>query len=494
MRKSTLLALALLLLAFTAEAKVGKIKYGKYIIYEGEIENNTPHGQGTLTVTRITDKNTVYASINGIFDNNQITNSMMDASDFCQLGFEGDMTFEPKGEKGKAMEIAFNFTNGTLYHDDIEYMGRPLKRISIHDLQINMSTDMESKEWTFSFGPHSASNIKFDAYIQNMPLPYNVDLFGYSSQKMIGLNAEFTINNVLVECRKEGKYVFNDGSYYRNSIMHFSNNDEVVLNNNDWTGTMTYADGTHIQKDAKDHFVIAFKNGNRYEGTLKRTSLQDLARRGSDHPDFKYNSGVLTTNGVSEKWISGEPFSKRHQRLTELMRPELVAEVENESMTEQDAIAREKELKAEEERQLKLMAAKRLEFSDDSISAVNEQSSSILGLIKGKRFSGIVTKNTPQGTNLAKKVQLQLSVYFVSLTRCILSFNGKVLTPDMESYDYYEELMPEFVEDGNFAYRVEDGQICLYETNNYERIPYTFTITSTVLNCEEFAGQLKIKK
>ena len=65
-----------------------------------------------------------------------------------------------------------------------------------------------------------------------------------------------------------------------------------------------------------------------YVGTLKRNTLQDLARRGTDHPNFKYNNGVFTSEGVDEKWINGESFTHRHARLLELMREELVLAVE----------------------------------------------------------------------------------------------------------------------------------------------------------------------
>ena len=46
MKKLVLLILALTLFSFniTVEAKDGKVKYGKYIFYEGEIEDDVPNG------------------------------------------------------------------------------------------------------------------------------------------------------------------------------------------------------------------------------------------------------------------------------------------------------------------------------------------------------------------------------------------------------------------------------------------------------------------
>ncbi len=491
MKKLVLLILALTLFSFniTVEAKDGKVKYGKYIFYEGEIEDDVPNGQGTLVVTRLKDKGTAFISITGTFKDKTITNANFNATDFNALEFEGDMTFEPKGEKGKAMEIVFHLGKGNLFHDDIEYKYRKIRNITITDLLINVSATKQSENWAIGYGPNAAQSIGFQAIVPNMPLPRNLDLLGYSPEKIKGFFADFTINEVLVNCTEDGHFVFSDGATFSKDELKFTDGDIVRLANNDWTGAMTYADGTHISKDNADLFKIDFKNGDSYVGTLKRNTLQDLARRGTDHPNFKYNNGVFTSEGVDEKWINGESFTHRHARLLELMREELVLAVEKDSLTEEQAIKREKELKVEDAK----LAERRLQFSDDSLSIANAQCPVILGAVKGKKFSGQVKLSEEEdAATFAKKVQLWLTVSFVTSNRCVLSYKAKAMTKDEETADFIKSLEPTFIHEGNFAYRIEGYTIYLYDTTKFERQRFSFSKNKNNIYCNELSTVLNV--
>lgn len=493
MKKFLLLFLTVALWGFSlqAEAKNDKVKYGKYIYYEGETENDVPHGQGTLVVTRLKDKSTAFISVTGTFNDKTIKNANFNATDFNALEFEGDMSFEPRGEKGKAMEIVFHLGKGDLFHDDIEYKYRKIRNISISDLVINVSATKQSEDWAIGFGPNAAQSIGFQAIVPNMPLPRNLDLLGYSPEKMKGFFADFTMNEVLVNCTEEGRFVFYDGATFCKDEIKFIDGDVVRLANNDWTGAMTYADGTHISKDNADLFKIDFKNGDSYVGTLKRNTLQDLARRGTDHPNFKYNNGVFTSEGVDEKWINGESFTHRHARLLELMREELVLAVEKDSLTEEQAIKREKELKVEDAK----LAARRLQFSDDSLSIANAQCPVILGAVKGKKFSGQVKLSDEEdAATYAKKVQLWLTVSFVTANRCVLSYKGKAVAKDEDSADFIKSLEPTFIHEGNFAYRIEGYTIYLYDTKKFERQRFSFSKNKNNIYCNELKTLLNVAR
>lgn len=68
----------------------GKIKYGKYIYYEGNVENGKMKGQGTLYIKAKIPGNEgkvlIGDEITGIFENNQITS--------CSIKFGSGWSYE----------------------------------------------------------------------------------------------------------------------------------------------------------------------------------------------------------------------------------------------------------------------------------------------------------------------------------------------------------------------------------------------------------------
>ncbi len=69
----SLVLLTFLLFSSCLYAKEGKIKYGKTILYEGEVLNKQPNGKGTLSVIRPSHAD-VRLKIDGMFTGTTITN------------------------------------------------------------------------------------------------------------------------------------------------------------------------------------------------------------------------------------------------------------------------------------------------------------------------------------------------------------------------------------------------------------------------------------
>ena len=138
-----------------------------------------------------------------------------------------------------------------------------------------------------------------------------------------------------------------DGGSFSNNKLTYSDGSFFVLNESKWHGRKKLANGVLNKNENSENCLISYDNGSTYEGTIKST-LNDLIKA-REIGEAEYVDGVLTSNGTSEKWINGESFTKRHERLSGFLDADLVAAVENGSLSESAATQKQKELNRQRE-------------------------------------------------------------------------------------------------------------------------------------------------
>ena len=100
--KKNILILLMLSITLTISAKPGKIKYGKFLIYEGEVVDKQPSGAGTLKAIEPKNKKEYAFTIEGVFNGSAVTNPQIKSQNgMPEMNVEGVVVVKTKGEKGK---------------------------------------------------------------------------------------------------------------------------------------------------------------------------------------------------------------------------------------------------------------------------------------------------------------------------------------------------------------------------------------------------------
>ena len=97
--KKNILILLMLSITLTISAKPGKIKYGKYLIYEGEVVDKQPSEAGTLKAIEPKNKKEYAFTIEGVFNGSAVTNPQIKSQNgMPEMNVEGVVVVKTKGE------------------------------------------------------------------------------------------------------------------------------------------------------------------------------------------------------------------------------------------------------------------------------------------------------------------------------------------------------------------------------------------------------------
>ena len=100
--KKLLFFLLMFTIGFTASAKPGKIKYGKFLVYEGEVTDKQPSGNGVLTAINPDNKKENVFKIEGVFNGTNISNPTITSQGFMpNMEVHGNVQIEVIGKIGK---------------------------------------------------------------------------------------------------------------------------------------------------------------------------------------------------------------------------------------------------------------------------------------------------------------------------------------------------------------------------------------------------------
>ena len=110
--KKLLIILLMFTIGFTASAKPGKIKYGKFLVYEGEVTDKQPSGNGVLTAINPDNKKENVFKIEGVFNGANISNPTITSQGFMpNMEVLGNVQIEVIGKIGKVESFSLLLEN-----------------------------------------------------------------------------------------------------------------------------------------------------------------------------------------------------------------------------------------------------------------------------------------------------------------------------------------------------------------------------------------------
>lgn len=370
--KNLLIILLMFTIGFTASAKPGKIKYGKFLVYEGEVTDKQPSGNGVLTATNPDNKKENVFKIEGVFNGTNISNPTITSQGFMpNMEVKGIVQIEVIGKIGKVESFSLLLNNIQVVSkvQDKEATSHG-KEITLYKMTLRIGS--EDSKWGVSYeGGNGEAKGTFD----NIHSVIGNDQRKYGDSELYGRQDVDNIPKVLsvlgYKPNKEqlalhiekDRFIIDD-SYFDlgNNVYVFYNNFFVNTTNkknifgvegNDWIGTREFANGTTVKKAQEgDHVVINYSNQKKYEGTIMGDVLS-LIKADCDINNVKFKEGYLYgKENVAVRYLFGEPYDSLHKRLQSEMSEELVADVESGKLTEADAITKYQEkIRQEEEAQ-----------------------------------------------------------------------------------------------------------------------------------------------
>lgn len=405
----SLALLTFLLFSSSLFAKVGKVKYGKAIIYEGEVLNKKPNGEGTFRVTERypRTKKGERLTIHGKFAGTTVYNPTIQLSllngDVSVLG-----EFSVLGNINIVFEKESDNESFDIFIEEATLKGSIMAKKEdgnsddINSLLVKklvLSFKLEDKDWIFKtytrdfkydFGVFGSSISNKTGYFygeitKRACSPIFLNKLSYTPEHCY---EKFVFQETVISAASTPLYVFTDGTISDGKV--FNNPQKgfkFYIYTDDWCGERIFDDGTKVSKTlgTKD-CICDFPDGSKYKGTLwdqitGNTALPPLNINGLNntstfsfpnrttngqenytvffplYSDAEINvssfyDGEYTKDGKTERWIKGESPSVLHQRIVTLYDEDLVAQIERGSISENGAaqIQRSREIQRNESR------------------------------------------------------------------------------------------------------------------------------------------------
>lgn len=341
-----------------ANAKVGKVKYGKYIVYEGEVMKKVPSGHGVLTFKNMFYKKEVDLVVEGDFNGNEVTDPTFTTQLTYDMKVSGSVPITFMGDKGKALAAYFDLKDTKVDIGEFPdfpqaaVLGEPVMKVnsSIVGWEINVATEgvgnnvMAALVNTGNSVPQLLKDLGFTTTHGHARF--------FMNKRGMKIDKYFIDN--LFHCWYDGEK-FCQCEYSENSIHTNGRYTTFTSNGKSWSGRIALSDDSWISTQSGSRFKVHYPNGNEFSGSIKEDGIRLIA------PDFNmdeihYVKGELTKNGTVEKWIFGEPYDTVRERLLTKLDEDLVQQVLDEDITESEAdkqqeIRDEEKRKAEEEAQ-----------------------------------------------------------------------------------------------------------------------------------------------
>lgn len=352
--KKLLFFLLMFTIGFTASAKPGKIKYGKFLVYEGEVTDKQPSGNGVLTAINPDNKKENVFKIEGVFNGANISNPTITSTGFMpNMEIQGNVQIEVSDKVGKIE--SFNLLLESVKVKEVKSTTSHEEWFSFDKLTLRLSS--ERGKWGVSYEDGNAeAKGTFDnihSVIGNDQRKYGDSEF-YGSQDVDNIPKVLSVLGYKPYKKQLALHIEKDRFIIDDSYFDLDNNTYVFYNNvfintinkinifgvegNDWFGIREFADGTTVKKEGSDHVVINYGNQKKYKGTITGDVLS-LVKADCDINEVKYKEGYLYENdNVSVRYLLGEPYDSLHKRLQSEMSEELVADVESGELSETEAI------------------------------------------------------------------------------------------------------------------------------------------------------------
>lgn len=337
----TIITLLAFLLGFAEriEAKPGKIKFSKTIIYEGEVENKEPKGQGTLRCFNLSDKNNPVIEINGVFNGLTVDAAKLSTSGCHGLELQGPLKLAIDESEKNKVYLSVNLQKGQLSHDNIDSLGLVFKAIIIENLNVCFLMDKSIKKWSMGNREDDfAKNSEKTVELLGINCPNELSPFDYLTSDLSKVEGVVCLSESVLSLKGHVKYIFKNCDTYKDSILNYARTGYLEFSQNGWKGKRVCSNGMIVQaEEGNDTVTIEYPNNRSYKGTLTPgTRIEDIFRK-KENLTINFHNGIETVNGKEEKWIEGESFTNRHRRLSNSLDEDLVAAIECDSLSENQA-------------------------------------------------------------------------------------------------------------------------------------------------------------
>lgn len=341
--------------SLSLQAKDGKIKYGKLVIYEGGIENKQPHGQGFLKIIDPSNKGINYTEIYGQFEGKQVSKAKIVSRHFDnKIIYISNLRLISDGDKGKCTSLYVIIEDGaTIASEFIGSINKKLSYVKLENAATLLHYEFVDKPITAikqyatlktfygSYSPDTLSPTLTTLKYDKSMVKKAIELFEFSHGKFEGASYKYAKKDPFSYIR----FLLNDGSNAMGNKIG-----SVVINENSWSGTRTLSNGTKVSSDSiSKKLDIIYSNGDTYTGTIKEGLFYPLYAN-TNEPKFTYDTGTHNANGVITKWVNGETFDARHERLKSVLNDKWLAMLEEDKVSEQEAIDGQREEKEQREK------------------------------------------------------------------------------------------------------------------------------------------------
>ena len=347
-------------------AKEGTIKYGKFLVYEGEVENKLPSGSGTLYLLNPKNKKENFCTISGVFADNVIASkydplhpltsenpAQFSSVNFADFSATGSVTLRYKGDKKKCQSFDVILKDCTI-KGDIKVKLEDGTEKTVPEIIANLFTisftqtdegwhyEIENQaptselEKVFYTDSEISSNV-FTAETGNSLLQSSVvDKFKYSTKRAI---ARFGIDKYYISAKTSPIYVINNDLAYSNyKFFNTKYHSTFYTYGDSWRGDVILDDETMVSKKAGEKTLnIVFPDGSKFVGTLTENSIFFPLYKNTVITPSLFYEGEYTKDGNTERWIKGESLSVLHKRIVNLYDEDLVAKIESGSVKEDEA-------------------------------------------------------------------------------------------------------------------------------------------------------------
>lgn len=404
--KNLILFLLMFSMAITTSAKPGKIKYGKYLIYEGEVTAKKPSGTGILRAINPDNKKEYVFTIEGAFDGMSVTNPHITSQNgMPEMNVKGTIDLKTDDKIGKVESITLTFSG---VHILESVNGQFDTEFTIESLAIKQEV-VGGSRWEFSYTDDTGTSeldedecfaevspdneriddfnlyemrylakskkkvtctgdVQFNGFKNPRNVPTVLSVLGYRPLiEYLGLHitdGKFVVDYSFYSLNKLNTLFFFEGAFINTS----NKNNKISIfcsNGDDWDGQIILDDGTIIKKQGGSESVtIKYGYGKKYVGTISGGSLQ-LARADCNISDVDFQDGYYYQYGDSIRILLGEHYDDLHNRLKSELCDSLVEMVETRKITESEAISRQKQI--EKERQVALRAMLNSHWGADAV-------------------------------------------------------------------------------------------------------------------------------
>lgn len=327
-------------------AKEGKIKYGKDIIYQGEVQNKEPYGTGSLIILEPNAKDKHFAEIKGVFkglsevENPQIISSHI--PDMSIIGI-GSLTIQAEKKQPSAFNLYLKSATARIQNDELRFEGLTIKgETNYYGWNVEFKSEpfgWMKDVWRDTEYLSSLKGLPFGEFIgetTHCNTPQELKDYKWDVSHIIkylkfdnvyGFDAahgnKFELSKSTYVLSPTCSYIYEREDNQQPTFLNVATGYKFTINNDgNWNGfrvldnviiirNQEISDAVQINTYPIGQFTDPTST---YNGTIE--NCNDVINGTFKADDIKYYTGELDENGRALKWANGESEQQLRDRLT----------------------------------------------------------------------------------------------------------------------------------------------------------------------------------